>query len=125
MEFPGNKIQEFKAEVFEFTRQSEWDAKEERIEQERRSLELWGKLSREDQEILFEMVSEGLDFMKNNVTKWVPTSFTDAPGQGIDISFRIMFSAIKDDRVGEVEYRRKMREGAEEMQEMIRKTKDL
>ena len=74
-----------------------WREKDEVLEDEKKSLEAWSKMSDDDRETKVSIVQNALDRLIENAEEWVPASLDIAPGEYLQDRFRILFSDLESE----------------------------
>lgn len=74
-----------------------WREKDEVLEDEKKSLEAWSKMSDDDRETKVSIVQNALDRLIENAEEWVPASLDIAPGEYLQVRFRILFSDLESE----------------------------
>lgn len=91
-----------------------WREKDEVLEDEKRSLEAWSKMSDDDRETKVSIVQNALDRLIENAEEWVPASLEIAPGEYLQVRFRILFSDLESElRNAKVVTERRIAEAAD------------
>lgn len=91
-----------------------WREKDEVLEDEKKSLEAWSKMSDDDRETKISIVQNALDRLIENSEEWVPASLDIAPGEYLQVRFRILFSDLESElRNAKVVTERRIAEAAD------------
>ena len=91
-----------------------WREKDEVLEDEKKSLEAWSNMSDDDRETKVSIVQNALDRLIENAEEWVPASLDIAPGEYLQVRFRILFSDLESElRNAKVVTERRIAEAAD------------
>lgn len=97
-----------------------WEEKDNWMERESKSLEVWEKMDEETKAVMIEIIDRSLQRMRDRLDVWVPASLGtgESPmeqGDYIDIQFRLIFSDVDREKQAKLELtERRLNEAKEE-----------